>query len=269
MGMKKEVKSLPLTKEKYQKLLNRLEELKRKKVQLRLEGKEANNNMAADTFHSTSRKDFLNQLAMIDSEILQISSDLERAVIIERTNYSQRINIGDVIRLRTTFENEEPEEMWVRLVTYVEGKKERFADGVMSISIASEMGNAILGKLIGDSVVYPIVDGMMFVDILEKQQNQDLVSVNDVVEIIHEQEGYYKEPMTVMVVDQIPRKKIDGITYIKHYEPMGLAILNRFVGEMASYQVDGKKHTVRILDKRSLEEEKEIKRDLVPEKHNN
>ena len=267
--MKKDELKLQLTREKYQFLLTRLEELRTKKVKLAKEGKIATENMSSDTFHSTSRVEFLNKLTMIDSEILQIYNILERAEIIERTNYSHRVNIGDVVRIRTTFEDEEPEEMWVRLVTYVDGKKDRFTDGVMSISIASDMGAAILGKQLGDSVVYPIIDGMMFVELLEKQKNQDLVSVNDIVDVIHKQEGYYPEPMTVMVVDQIPRKKVDGITYIVSYEPMALAILNRFVGEDASYQIAGEKHIVRILDKRTMEEEKENKRDLIQGKPNN
>lgn len=247
-----EVSPLFITQEQYDKLREKLEKLKRERYSLSKDAKAANATMSSDKRHSRSRDAFLNDLAIIDAQIIGIIEDLNRAQIIEKTNHYRRVNIGDTVKVKCTFLGEEPEEMILKLVTYVDGCKDRYFENGMAISVSSSMGSAIHNKLIGENISYS--EGK--IEILEKMLSPELINVGDVVNIIYEQEGYYKEPLTVMLVEELPKEKIDGIQYVSINAPMGKSIYAKQVGDIFSYQSNHENHSVQILEKLSLEKMK-------------
>ncbi|MCI8575872.1 MAG: hypothetical protein HFI09_05315 [Bacilli bacterium] len=244
------IEPLYLTQEKYELLEKKLIELKGQRTKLGVVAKQANANIANDSFHTTSRDAFLGELQRLNNQIDRIKRDLYRAEITEKTNHYKRVNLGDIIRVKCTFLDEEPEEMVIRLVSYVDGKKDRYQDGIMSISTSSDLGRILLHQLVGETLPYG--DGNT-VSIMEKLHNPDLVNVGDVIEVEYEQIGYYKEPLTILLVEDLPKKRMDGIYYTSITSPMGKAIYNCGIGEERVYQTQNGTHQVKVLGKQSLE----------------
>lgn len=249
--MKENKKSLQITKEKYRELNERLKDLQIQKIRLKEQAFIANENISNDAWHSTARQGFLEELRLLNVDISSIQDDLARAEIIEKTNHHKRVNIGDIVTLRCMFDGEEPEEMVVQLVTYVVNPKERYQNGVMAVTISSDLGKAIHGKLIGETVNYGMNHS---VEIMEKQISPEFITLGDIVELVHEEKDYYKEPMRVQLVESIPKKMVDGIQYLLITEPLGRAIYSRAVGEVLTYFAADKKHTVQIISKTQEED---------------
>lgn len=244
-----ELSPLYMTEEEKQKLEQQLKALKEREQALLVKHKDAMDAILADSYHGNHRI-FNSDIDLVRERIEAISRDLDRVQIIPKTNYYRRVNVGDILKLRCTFVDEEPEEMTIRLLSYVEGSKNRYKDGVMSISITSEMGTAIYGKFIGE--IFSFGNGNV-VEILDKILDPECVDIGDVVDLIHEEEGYYKEPITAMLVEELPKEKIDGIDYTSISSPMGAAIYGRKENEKISYQIGGINHSVSIQHKQKLE----------------
>jgi transcription elongation GreA/GreB family factor len=241
--------TLYLTKEKYEYLLEELKSLKNKRAKLGKEARQANANIASDAFHTTSRDAFLVDLQGLNQKIYSISKDLGRAEIIPITNYYHRINLGDIVRIKL-ISLEETEEMVIRLVSYVD-VKERYQDGIMAVSMSSEMGKAIYHQLVGETIFYGEENA---VEILEKIVNPEVINVGDVIEVEYQQEGYYQEPLTLLLVESIPQEKVEGVVYTSIDSSMGKTIYNKKVGDELTYQTPSGKNSVKIINKQPLDD---------------
>lgn len=96
--------------------------------------------------------------------IARMKDDISRIQIIERNLKSNKVDIGDVVRLLTIFAPDDVEEMIVKLV----GANPDFNSEIRELSINSPLGAAIYGKEVDEELSYSVNGNVFQVKIQEK-----------------------------------------------------------------------------------------------------
>ncbi len=154
-----------LTREGYEKLLEDLQELKKKFDENELAMSRSFQNAAGDGAHDNGEFEVLQtNEKMLAGQINRLTSQIQKANIIEVPNLnSNQVNINDTVLLRIYYDIDDIEEDTYTLVG---------SDGnstLNQISINSPIGKAIFQKYIGEVVQYTVNNNMYQVEILEKK----------------------------------------------------------------------------------------------------
>ena len=90
-------------------------------------------------------------------------------------------------------------------------------------------------------------------DRVSEPNDLNAVQINDLVTITLASYEYFTEQVVRIVYTPSSDASIDGVTDVTVNSPLGQTILNKPVGNLAEYQVDGTYYTVMILDKKEPE----------------
>lgn len=156
--------TLFVDKEGYQKLLDSIEELKKRIAENNSGRKDAFDASAGDGWDSPEFEEIERQDHLLTSELQRRYEELQRVVIIEKHNNDDIIDIGDVLRVEMAIGNEEFEDMVFKLV----GTSGDFNADIQEISINSPLGNSVYKKQIGDQTSYSVGSRIFNVIIKEK-----------------------------------------------------------------------------------------------------
>ncbi len=137
-------------KEGYQKLLDSIENLKKKIAENNSGRKDAFGASAGDGWDSPEFEEIERQDHLLTSELQRRYEELQRTVIIEKHNNDNIIDIGDVLRVEMSVSDEEFEDMVFKLV----GTSGDFDADIQEISINSPLGNSVYRKQVGEQTSY-------------------------------------------------------------------------------------------------------------------
>lgn len=162
--MPMEPKKYMMDQEHYNKILLEIEELKRKRNDINSGRKEAWDASAGDGWDSPEFEEIERQEAMVVGEIASRLATLENAIIVEKQDDENIVDIGDIVRLSIDFGRGDEEENIYKLT----GGESGDIDGLIHISINSPMGASIYQKNVGATTGYQVNDRKFKVQILEK-----------------------------------------------------------------------------------------------------
>ena len=154
--------------EGYNKLLKELEDLQQELLENNAIKADAYEN-AGDGWHDNfSFEEATRREHMLMGQIEQLRKSIANAVVIEKTENDEIIDIGDIIDVATKLNGEQLPDYSFQLVA---GSGDSLED-LPKISINSPLGNAVYQKKVGDAANYK-VDGRLFdILILSKQKGQ-------------------------------------------------------------------------------------------------
>ena len=153
----------------YEKFLTEIEALKQQLQSIDKGRKDAFDAGAGDGWDSPEFEEIERNSHMISSEINRRMLQLQYIEIVERREDTSLVDLNDVLRLNIIFDEDDQEEMIVRLVGSASAQ---VTDGIREVSINSPLGTSIYGKQIGEKTFYKVKDGVINVDILEKMDLQ-------------------------------------------------------------------------------------------------
>lgn len=121
----------------------------------------------------------------LEQAIESINSDIaERKLILKnvlvRMNMldvvsEEAVNLGDILKLRISFSEEEMDELFVKLVA-VSGYDS--SSDYEETSIGSPLGMAIFGRKVGEQVLYKVGKSVCSVEILEKVKIDEMLNTS-------------------------------------------------------------------------------------------
>lgn len=119
----------------------------------------------------------------LEQAIESINSDIaERKLILKNVLARMKnldvvsedaVNLGDILRLRISFSEEEMDELYVKLVA-VSGYDT--SSDYEEASIGSPLGMAIFGRKVGEQALYKVGESVCSVEILEKIEIEELLN---------------------------------------------------------------------------------------------
>jgi len=235
----------------YQTLLRELERLRKNfeysynKVYTRLENGTANNKKGGFDCEDVY------SLMQIQKEIQLLEKKMERVEIITPKQNVGHVNVGDLIRVSIGFDEEETEDLWLRLVTYV-GKREH--NNILSVSTNSPMGKAILDKTVGEKVTYQIHDSFCNAHILEIIPSAQFVGLDDLLMISAMKEGEDSNIKVIKLAGHAEEKSYEGYYEIGALSEFGKKIYLKQIGTHFTLTYKGATYQITILSKLNHEE---------------
>lgn len=129
----------------------RLEKLKQEFDDNEKKMSAAYRNSSGDGAHDNAEFEYFQGIERrLAKQIDDLSLAIKNAIIVEEEYNEELVNIGDIIELEVYYEKDNPTPM---VITLVGGEGNIFEN---KISINSPLGAAVLGKKIGDCVVYQV-----------------------------------------------------------------------------------------------------------------
>ena len=156
-----------LTHEGYEKLLQKLQELKQRYAENEMAMSKSIQNATGDGAHDNGEFEALqSQEKVLVSQINMLLEKIRQANIIEIPELTEnQINIGDNVVLKLIYDINDYEIDTYQLVG---------SDGnphLHQISVNSPIGKAVFGKYIGERIPFSVNDNTFYVEILEKIHN--------------------------------------------------------------------------------------------------
>ena len=109
-------------------------------------------------------KELLKELHLLNVQINTVDELIKNAEIVEKHNDSNLLDIGDVVRIKTIFSEDEIEEDTYELVA----ANSDFNSEIIKLSINTPLGKALYKAKVGDTVTYKYNDITVKVNIMEK-----------------------------------------------------------------------------------------------------
>lgn len=155
---------LKMDKDGYEKYLEELKEIEKKLNEVRRYKGEVAIHQGDNWHDNPTLYSTESQERGLMRQLCDMKEQLKYIQIVEKSNDEMIVDIGDVINIALSTENEQPEEMFIKLV----GHKGNFSSEINEISVNSPLGIAVYKKNVGENVSYKVNDNQFNVAILEK-----------------------------------------------------------------------------------------------------
>ena len=159
-----EEKKIYVDKEGYQALIESVNEIKRKINMNNAGRKEAFDASAGDGWDSPEFEEIERQEYVLMVELQRRVEELKRAVIIEKHNDEEIVDIGDVLQVEVTYAVDDIEDLTFKLV----GTSGKLDAEIKEISVNSPLGASVYKKHVGDQTSYSVGESHFKVLIKDK-----------------------------------------------------------------------------------------------------
>lgn len=162
--MSKKENAIYLDQEGYEEILQNIKSLKERLKENNMNRQNAFASGASDGWNSTEVADIKRTEGLIMGELQREYEKLSRAIIVEKHNDSEIIDIGDVVLADMFLSENKSKELTFKLV----GTSGNLKAEIQEISINSPFGSAVYKKKVGDLCSYSVNDRPISVLIKEK-----------------------------------------------------------------------------------------------------
>lgn len=160
-------KKILLSAEEYGRFLNQIDLLEKKLDKLRYVKSNPKQYSKEDWYDDTVYQQMLYEERRLIEAINKIKDDQSLIEVIDQLPNCPTIQVGDTMRVNLVFDENDIEEMTIKLVT----TGSDFSEDIIDISLDSPLGQAIYQKEVSETINYFVEDRQMSVEILEKMNS--------------------------------------------------------------------------------------------------
>ena len=149
----------------YRKAINRINAIKKELLQLTVVRSTVPIPKEGDGYYSVELLELDRKEARLNAELHKIEDNLSAAIMLERHNNDDMVDIGDIINIDMFFDDD-IEEMTIKIV----GARGNMDSDIAEISINSPLGRAVYKKEIGQTCTY-LVNGVPVNVLIKSKEN--------------------------------------------------------------------------------------------------